>query len=71
MGLEGRAELARIVDAGGLVETSGEMQGTILRVGDRERAAVHSEPPISSQRLLLSIVSGSREQVRELQGRWA
>jgi hypothetical protein len=70
MALRGREELATIVNASGGFETAGEMQGTIFVVGDCDRAAVHSEPMIHSERLFLSILPGSRAQIRELRERW-
>lgn len=71
MALEGRTELAKIVSASGGSETAGEMQGTIFVVGDCDRAAIHSEPAMQSERLFLSILPGSRAQIRELQERWS
>ena len=70
LALEGREALVRIVNAGGGFERAGAMQGTIFAVGSAERAAIHSEPMIDSERLFLSLVPGSREQISELHERW-
>ncbi|MDB5491106.1 MAG: hypothetical protein JWO78_955 [Micavibrio sp.] len=45
-------------------------QGTIFTVGDIEHSAVHSEPPIDSERLFMSVVPGTRAQIEELRQRW-
>lgn len=44
--------------------------GTFFIVGDSMRAAVHSEPQIKQERLFLSMVCGSNEQIAELKTRW-
>lgn len=43
--------------------------GTVFIVGS-ERAAVHSEPPITCERLFLSILPGTKEQIEELRQNW-
>ena len=44
--------------------------GVVFLVGNSDFAAVHSEPPIHSQRLFLSILPGSKKQIQELHDRW-
>jgi hypothetical protein len=45
--------------------------GTIFIVGTLDgRDAVHSEPPIHSERYFLSLLPGSREQIEELRNNW-
>lgn len=44
--------------------------GCFFRVGDPLHAAVHSEPPIQQERLFLSMVCGSAEQIADLKTRW-
>ena len=42
----------------------------IFRVGDEEKGAVHSEPHITVDRLFISILPGSEEEIRELYNFW-
>jgi hypothetical protein len=70
MSAEGRRELMDIVNARGTVKSPPPNQGVIFRVGSADRAAIHSEPPIVTRRLFLSIVPGNQGQVEELRARW-
>ena len=66
---ENRRTLEKLVDpVNTQAGTAG--QGTIFIVGSDERAAVHSEPPIHSERLFMSLLPGTREQIAELRERW-
>lgn len=66
---ENRRTLEKLIDpAHTHIGTSG--QGTIFIVGSDERAAVHSEPPIHSERLFMSLLPGTHEQIAELRERW-
>lgn len=42
---------------------AGQNQGSIFLVGDKHKAAPHSEPPFKEDRLFLSIVPGSKKQI--------
>jgi hypothetical protein len=70
LALEGREELRQIVEAGGAVKATRAMEGTIFTVGCHESATIHSEPKISSERMFLSLVPGSMEQINALRERW-
>ncbi|MBA2653296.1 MAG: hypothetical protein H0U73_13690 [Tatlockia sp.] len=39
--------------------------GNIFIIGDKDSAAIHSEPHIDSDRLFISVVTGSKEQIHE------
>jgi len=52
------------------IEQAPTAQGMLFIVGDKNSAAIHSEPPIKEDRLFISIVPGSREQIQELYDRW-
>lgn len=66
---ENRRTLEKLIDpANTHVGTAG--QGTIFIVGSDKRAAVHSEPPIHSERLFVSLLPGTHEQIAELRERW-
>lgn len=50
------------LDASNIISTHvGE--GVLFAVGDPDRAAIHSEPPITQDRLFFSVVAGTYEQV--------
>lgn len=44
--------------------------GIIFIVGDENSAAIHSEPPIHSDRLFVSVMPGTKEQIQELYDNW-
>jgi hypothetical protein len=46
-------------------------QGTVFIIGDREKSAIHSEPPMHEDRLFMSIVPGTYEQIESLYPRWS
>ena len=50
-------------------ETTPIGSGTVMVAGS-DSATVHSEPPIHSDRIFLSVLPGSREQIKELEQRW-
>lgn len=66
--VENRRKIAELVDSG-LTQTAKEDEGSIFVVGSN-RAAIHSEPPIHSERIFLSIVPGTKEQIEELRSNW-
>jgi hypothetical protein len=66
---EHRELLATRLNKNQIIQTLQE-QGAFFVVGDPLRAAVHSEPPIKQERLFLSMVCGSIEQIAELKNRW-
>lgn len=47
----------------------GLLQGAVFIVGSEGRAAIHSEPPIPEERLFLSILPGTPEQIKEWENR--
>ena len=51
-------------------QRAGHGQATIFIVGSEDRAAVHSEPAISTERIFLSILPGSHAQIKELRQTW-
>lgn len=67
--MAGRQALAQLVDP---TQTQSIVpgQGVIFTVGSEERAAVHSEPPIPGERLFMSLLPGTREQIAELRKNW-
>ncbi len=65
---QNRAGLADLLDPS-LAQTSGFGQGSVFIVGAKF-AAVHSEPVIRGQRLFLSVLPGSRAEIKELDQRW-
>ncbi len=64
--IEGRKELDKDIDHS-KVHQPKLYTGTVFIVGDN--AAVHSEPPIHSDRIFISIVPGSKKQIQELQNK--
>jgi hypothetical protein len=68
--VEMRTETAELMTQHGNIHPTLKNQGVIFTVGDMKRAAIHSEPPITEQRLFLSIVPGSHEQIASLAKRW-
>lgn len=44
--------------------------GIIFIVGDENSAAIHSEPPIHSDRLFVSVLPGTKQQIQELYDNW-
>lgn len=44
--------------------------GMLFIVADKNSAAIHSEPPIHEDRLFISIVPGTHEQIQELYNQW-
>ncbi len=61
-------KLSRLVEANPSIFPS-QNQGAIFAAGSDE-GAIHSEPPVSSTRLFMSAVPGSREQIEELRHSW-
>ena len=51
------------------IEPTGKDQATMYRVGG-EDAKVHSEPPMNTPRIFMSVVPGSSEQIEELKERY-
>lgn len=48
-----------------LTETPPPHHGAVFVAGSEDRAAIHSEPPITGERLFISIVPGTAEQIDE------
>ena len=67
--LKGREELAKLLNQYKDYE-SGLYKGAAFVVGDPHNSAVHSEPQINSERIFVSILPGTKEQIKELQDRW-
>jgi hypothetical protein len=44
--------------------------GVFFLVGDKESAAIHSEPKIDSERLFFSVLPGNENEISELKDRW-
>lgn len=51
------------------IETTPPNHGSIFIIGPNN-AAIHSEPPIHSERLFISVVQGTSEQIEDLRTRW-
>jgi hypothetical protein len=45
-------------------------QGVFFIVGDKNYAAVHSEPAVKEERLFLSVLPGNKEEIEELYSNW-
>ena len=56
--------------AGSAVEQISTGQGVRFLIGDPNVAAVYSEPPLNHDRLHLSILPGTKDQIQELHDRW-
>jgi hypothetical protein len=65
---ENRRELEKLVDARD-TRMAKDGEGIIFVVGS-DRAAVHSEPAIHSERIFVSVVPGTKAQIEELRTRW-
>jgi hypothetical protein len=48
--------------------TAEPLQGAVFIVGS-ERAAIHSEPPINEERLFLSVLPGTPDQIKQWENR--
>ncbi len=64
--IEPRKQLAQLL-APYEVRQAATRQGTLFVIGDPLHAAVHSEPPIHEDRLLIAIIPGTVEQIKALQ----
>ncbi|MBX2833896.1 MAG: hypothetical protein KTR28_02890 [Micavibrio sp.] len=64
-----RKKIARLFDDA-RTSSAAQGQGTIFNVGAKYHAAPHSEPPIHEDRLFLSIVPGTVQQIQELRLEW-
>ena len=62
--LPNRIKLAELV-TGYHVHTAPANTGTIFVTGGRNRGAIHSEPPMHENRLFMSVVPGTPEQIQE------
>lgn len=62
---EGRQELAKLIDSSKIHQAEPYM-GTVLIAGGAD-ATIHSEPPIHEEKIFISIVPGTKEQIKELQ----
>jgi hypothetical protein len=64
-GLEMRTEIASRMSKFDPVQLQpGEM--VVFRVGNRNNSAVHSEPPMHTDRIFVSVLPGTEEQIRQL-----
>ena len=45
-------------------------EGLIFIVGNPEKALIHSEPPMTEQRIFISILPGTEKQIENLKKRW-
>lgn len=66
---ENRRTIGKLINPAD-TETALPGQGTIFTVGDIKNSAIHSEPPIDSERIFMSIVPGTKAQIEELRQRW-
>lgn len=67
--MENRAKINQLL-GGSEEEENLKPQGVIFVVGGKENGAIHSEPPIHTQRLFLSILPGTKAQIDELYQNW-
>ncbi len=67
--IEGRGKLAKLIGASKAHQPK-PYTGVAFIVGDPDTAAVHSEPPIDEDRIFISVLPGSKEQIQELRDRW-
>jgi hypothetical protein len=42
----------------------------IFIVGNTEKALIHSEPPMTEERIFISILPGTEKQIENLKKRW-
>ena len=63
-----REKLAELV-AETPVESIPEGQGAVFVAGSN-RGAIHSEPPMHTERLFMSVVPGTKEQIADMEGRF-
>jgi len=47
-----------------------ENQAVVFKVGSKNNAAIHSEPNMCCDRIFYSVVSGNKEEIKELADRW-
>ena len=66
---ETRQTIGKLIDPAN-TQAALEGQATMFVVGDEQRAAVHSEPPITIERIFMSILPGTHAQIAELRERW-
>ncbi len=66
--LESRKKLAALIDPS-KTETTPPGCGTVFMSGS-EYGAVHSEPPIHSERIFVSVLPGSKKQIEHLRQNW-
>lgn len=52
------------------VQQTGFSEGAFFLVADPKISAIHSEPPIAEERLFLSVLPGSEEEIEELYITW-
>lgn len=64
-----REFLSNLIDVN-TVESAKLGQGAFFIVGDRNRAAAHSEPKIDGERLFISVLPGNDDEINELYARW-
>lgn len=68
--LELRSQLAKELIVPSKVHQAQIGDGVVFIVGDEDFSAVHSESPIYSDRLFISIVPGTKKQIQELYDKW-
>lgn len=66
--MDSREQRAALIESS-RTETTPAGCGTVFIVGS-EHATVHSEPPIRSERIFISVLPGSREQIENLRQNW-
>lgn len=64
-----RGFLARFLDPQKAIQAR-PGEGAFFVVADPLHSAVHSEPPLTEDRLFFSVLPGSNEEIQELFGRW-
>jgi hypothetical protein len=63
-----RLKIVELIDPA-RTQTGAVGQGAVFVAGE-ERGAVHSEPPLDSIRLFVSVLPGTKEQIEDLRQRW-
>jgi hypothetical protein len=64
-----REFLSNLLDKS-FIESPHMGQGAFFIVGDKNSAAVHSEPKMDGERLFLSVLPGNENEISELKARW-
>ncbi len=66
--MKSKREIAKLVDEA-KIHRAPKHLGTLYIVGNIDKAAVHSEPPMDSDRVFISVLPGTQKQIQEWEQR--